>query len=90
MFRANVFIVITVGNGGNDSFFCGLVGYTTRFGVSDGSPLNHCPPTTNAGNSGEGTIPIADESGQPLTFSLSTVGDVSGAKCDVTIIVEEL
>ena len=89
MFRVNTVMVLTVGNGGS-AHFCGDLGFTTRFGPSEWIATYSCLATTSAGRIDSLTVPIPDVGGYPLTFSISTDGDVSGAKYDVTIIVEEL
>jgi len=91
MFRVNTFVVTTVGNGGAGGI-CEHLGFTNKFGFSQVSPTNaaYCAGAGQAGDTIEGTIPIADEGGKPITFSVSASGDISGAKYDVTIIVEEL
>jgi hypothetical protein len=89
MFRVNTVMVLTVGNGGS-AHFCGDLGFTTRLGPSEWIATFSCLATTSAGRIDSLTVPIPDLGGYPLTFSISTDGDVSGAKCDVDIVVEEL
>jgi hypothetical protein len=90
MFRVNTFIVTTVGNGG-DADVCGYLGFTDRIGYTQILAMtSSCPSTKLPGYVGVGTIPIPDEGGKPLTLQIYTFGDTSGAKYDVTIIVEEL
>ena len=90
MFRVNTFVVTTVATKYSGSF-CEQLGFTTRFGDTQAYPTNgaFCASASQVGGNIEGTIPIADEGGKPITFSVFTNGDTSGAKYDVTIIVEK-
>ncbi len=92
MFRVNTFVVTTAGNGNTGGGICEHLGFTNKFGFSQVSPTNagFCASPAQAGDTIEGTIPIADEGGMPITFSVFASGNISGAKYDVTIIVEEL
>jgi hypothetical protein len=90
LFRINTFMVTTVGNGVG-GFFCARLFFATKFGPNQVSATNgSCLLADQAGNIVQGTIPIADEGGKPLSVIVSTAGDTSGAKYNVTIIVEEL
>jgi hypothetical protein len=92
MFRVNTFVVTTVGNGETGAGICERLSFTNKFGSSQVSPTNagYCAGAAQAGDTIEGTIPIADEGGKQITFSVFASEDISGAKYNVTIIVEEL
>jgi hypothetical protein len=49
-----------------------------------------CLGTTDTGEMVQGASLVADEGGNPLTFAVSSQGDVSGAQYNVYIMVEEL
>jgi hypothetical protein len=89
MFRVNTFMVITVGNG-KQGYLAGVVGFTDRVGPGqvDGTS-NTGVYTANRGDAISGTIPVPDEGGQPLTFSVYAQ-DWQGAQYNVYIVVEEL
>ena len=90
MFRVNIFMLTTVGNG-QEASVCPLIGFNDRVGSTQiYATTSSCPNTKLRGYTGVGTIPFPDEGGKPITLQVFTSGDTSGAKYDVTIIVEEL
>src|SRR5580692_1524033 len=53
MFRVNTFILVTVGNGQGQAWFCGSIGFTSRSGPGSAGAVMVCPHTTNAGDTAE-------------------------------------
>ncbi len=90
MFGVNTFMVITAGNG-EQGDLCGYLGFTDRVGSTQiRAVTSSCALAGQAGYVEEGTIPIADEGGNPLALEVYGYGNVSGAKYDVGVVVEEL
>jgi len=89
IFRINTFMVTTVGNGQGGSL-CAYVGFTSRAGPSQVSASWNCLGLQTAGLALSGAMPVPDEGGNPVTLSLTPLGDVSGATYDLIIVVERM
>jgi len=88
MFRVNMTMLITVANG-KDGDFEGFLGFTAKLGVAATLGWGDVY-TFNDGDATAATLPVPNESGQPLTFSTETGGDWQGAQYNIYIVVEEL
>jgi hypothetical protein len=92
MFRVNTVCVTTVGNG-QSGYFYAEIGFTDKTGQGLALALNDDSigfSAETAGDNGAGTVPVVDEGGQPLTFSIGGVSNWQGAQYNVYIVVEEL
>jgi hypothetical protein len=89
MFRVSVALVLTQANG-TDSEYEGWV--STKYGQTSGSTIAswylYVKDLSHGMNGGVTTV--MSDAAQPIQFSTNGIGDVTGAKYDVYIVVEHL
>ena len=90
-FRISVVMVGTVANGQYNSYWLGGLQFADGAGENFPS-VNNFAATLTALNRSTGVteFPIRAKAGKPLKFSVTSVGDTSGTKYNVWVVVEQL
>lgn len=86
VFRVSVVLVVTVGNNQQNSH------WVPTFAWTDGSGREQWSETvdTYSPTSGGVDLPLRDLPSKPIRFEVSSVGDTTGSKYNVFVVVEQL
>jgi hypothetical protein len=86
-FRVSIVMVGTTGNGESAAFWSAKIDYTDGAGDTnflEGDLLTSTPQTDGV------QYPIRTKAGKPLKVSVTSVGNTSGSKYNVWVVVEQL